>query len=217
MIKIYGLPLSNYYNKIILALKHKGLDYEEVPTSPSQDPEVVDHSPMGKIPFIEINGQFLSESNAIVEFLEAAFSDRQPLFPEDAFAAAKCREVINYIDMYLDGQSRRVLYSAYFGAPKDDALIDEVAVNLKRAVTALQKLITFKPYINSDIVTAADFSAITTMTLTSGVMTQLGRDDPLENFEGLSDYYQLMRTLPNVQSVEAARMKSYENFLKQNS
>ncbi len=213
MIKIYGIAISNYYNKIILALMYKGLGYQEVPTAPSQEPEMLSQSPMGKIPYLEVDGRFITESNAILEYLDSAFPETDRLFPEEPIEAAKCREVICYIDMYVDAQSRRILPMAFFGAPRVEQTIEEVEVNLAKNVIALQKLVTFKPFINSDKITAADLSAITTLTLASNVLLKLGCADPLANFEGLSSYYQMMRTLPDVQVVEAANAKAIAKIL----
>jgi len=216
MITLYGLAISNYFNKVKLALLFKELEFTEVAVVPSQDSDMLKCSPMGKIPYIEIDGQFITESNAIIEYLEQAYPDKNNLFPKDLLQAARCREVTNYIDMYIDSQARRLLPAAFFGAPKVVETIDEVEANLKKSVTALQKIITFKPFINSDKLTAADFSAITTLTLTTSVMTTLGRDDPLAGIDGLSNYYQMMLSLDIVKTIEEARIKSVNVLMNRN-
>jgi glutathione S-transferase len=72
MITLYGLTLSNYYSKVKLVLLEKGLPFteERVPTQ-SADAAVLAASPLGKIPFIRVDGQTLCESQVIVEYLEA--------------------------------------------------------------------------------------------------------------------------------------------------
>ena len=47
MIKLYGAPLSNYYNMVKVALLEKGLAFEEVLTPPSQDAGYLAKRPMG--------------------------------------------------------------------------------------------------------------------------------------------------------------------------
>ena len=47
--KLYGMPLSNYFNMVKHALLEKGIDFEIVPTPPGRDPEFLAKSPMGKI------------------------------------------------------------------------------------------------------------------------------------------------------------------------
>ena len=88
MIKIYGTTLSNYYSTAKAALVEKGLAFEEVSIMPSQEPEVLAKSPMGKVPYIEIDGTPLTETNVIFDYLE----DIQPqpaLYPSDPWARAQ--------------------------------------------------------------------------------------------------------------------------------
>jgi len=213
MITLYGMPLSNYFNKVKLALLHKGIEFKEVTVFPAQDNDFVKRTPLGKVPFIEVDGQFISESGAIIEYLEQAFSG-PGLFPEDPLEAARCRQINNIIDMYFDAQIRRVLYSAFFGAPRDEKAIDEVAANLKKPARALQQIVRFKPFINSEKITIADYAAITTLPLCSACMTTLEREDPLAGIEGLEEYYQMMYELPDVKAIESARKEGTEAILK---
>ncbi|MGL6069981.1 glutathione S-transferase family protein, partial [Craterilacuibacter sp.] len=73
MIILHGVALSPYYTKVKIALIEKGVNYEEVFTPPSQDEVFLSKSPMGKIPYVEINGFPLAESTAILEWLEDAY------------------------------------------------------------------------------------------------------------------------------------------------
>ena len=57
MIKLCGFRVSNYHNKVLIALLEKGVPYEEDFTvSPSQKDEYLALSPMGKVPYAEVNG-----------------------------------------------------------------------------------------------------------------------------------------------------------------
>ena len=75
MVKLYGFPVSNYYNMVKFSLMEKGLDFEEVMTKPSQEADYKGKSPMGKVPCIEVDGRFLSESLAIAAYLETIQPD----------------------------------------------------------------------------------------------------------------------------------------------
>ena len=70
MIKLYGLRMSNYYSLTKALLLEKGLDFEEIKAPPAQDEDYLKRSPMGKMPSIEVDGQFMSESLAIFQYLE---------------------------------------------------------------------------------------------------------------------------------------------------
>ena len=93
MITLCGMSLSNYYNKVKLVLLEKGVPFsEELLRTRSTDDAVLNASPLGKIPFIRVDGQTLCESQVIVDYLEARFA--QPaLVPADALAAAICSTV----------------------------------------------------------------------------------------------------------------------------
>ena len=64
MIKLYGLRMSNYYSLVKAVLIEKGLDFEEVKAPPTQKEDNLARSPMGKMPSIEVDGQYMSESLA---------------------------------------------------------------------------------------------------------------------------------------------------------
>ena len=86
MIKLYGLKMSNYYSLTKALLIEKDLAFEEIKAPPSQSEDYLARSPMGKMPSIEVDGQFLSESIAIFNYLEQLSPG---LLPSDPFAAAK--------------------------------------------------------------------------------------------------------------------------------
>ena len=74
MLKLCGFRVSNYHNKVRLALLEKGVEFEEDANCwPSQKDEWVGRSPMGKVPVLEVDGVGLSESQVICEYLEDAY------------------------------------------------------------------------------------------------------------------------------------------------
>ena len=93
MLTLCGFPVSNYYNKVKLALLEKNLLFvEENVKTGLTDEAVLSASPLAKIPFIRTPQGNLCESEAILEYLEAAYPN-PPLLPADPFAAAKVREM----------------------------------------------------------------------------------------------------------------------------
>ena len=72
MLVLCGFPISNYYNKVKLALLEKGVEFseEEVKTG-SKDPAVLAASPLAKIPFIRTDAGTLCESQPILEYIES--------------------------------------------------------------------------------------------------------------------------------------------------
>ena len=120
MIKLYGFAISNYYNMVKVTLEEKGIAYQEVATMPSQESAYTAKSPMGKVPCIETDQGFLSETAAILDYLE----DLKPtprLYPADPFARAKNREMIRVTELYVELAARRHFPHLFFGAPRNEA------------------------------------------------------------------------------------------------
>jgi len=165
-IALHGFPLSNYYNKVKMVLLEKGVAFTEVHTPlPLKDPALRAYSPMGKVPFIVTSQGSISESQAIVDWLEQAFPE-PALLPADPFEAAKVRELTTYIDWHLEICARQLYASAFFGAPPlSDANKDRIRKQLEATIAAFQQLARFSPYIAGEYFTQADVSAFVNLPL----------------------------------------------------
>jgi len=155
MIKLYGMPLSNYYNTIKLCLLEKGVAFEEVLNPPSQDGDYLTKSPMGKVPCIETDSGFLAESSAIMEYLEEAYP-AQSLFPGDAYTRAKIRELNKVLELYIELPARRHLAATFFGEPRNQAAVAEVRPQIEQGLGAIERLAAFNPYFAGDEISYAD-------------------------------------------------------------
>jgi glutathione S-transferase len=166
MLTLHGGPISNYHNKVKLALLEKGIPFEEVeqPTK-SKDEAVLSASPLGKIPFLRTPQGALCESQAIVDYLEAAYPE-PPLVPKDAFAAAKVRELCTFIDWHLEMTARQLYGPAFFGAaPLSEANAARIRKELEAKIAGFRRLAKFSPYVAGDSFTIADCSAFNNLPL----------------------------------------------------
>jgi len=160
MVKLCGIAISNYYNKVKLQLLEKGVPFEEEIVSPAQSDEVLARTAMGKVPFIEVNGHTLAESQVISEYIEEVYP-AQPLLPRDPLARAKVRELIEFIELHLELVARRLYGEAFFGAaPASDGAKRAVERELERGVTAFMRLAKFAPFVAGPQFTLADCAAI---------------------------------------------------------
>ena len=107
MIKLCGFALSNYYNKVKLALMEKEIPFEEELVWADRSPALLAKSPLGKVPYIETEHGVLCESQVINDYLEAAYPQK-PLMPADPFAAAKVRELIVFMELHLELVAREL-------------------------------------------------------------------------------------------------------------
>ncbi|MDA1372229.1 MAG: glutathione S-transferase family protein [Proteobacteria bacterium] len=155
-IKLYGMPLSNYYNMVKAILLEKGMEFEEVLVKPNQEADYLARSPMGKVPAMETAQGFLTETGVMIDYLDA-LGEGPSFYPADPFAKAKVQELIRYLELYIELPGRRLYGDVFFGRPATDAEKAQVKPLLEKGFTALQKLAKFDPYIAGDELTYADF------------------------------------------------------------
>ena len=159
MLKLCGFAVSNYYNKVKLALIEKGIPFEEELCTPKQEPALLARSPMGKVPFLQLeDGQTLSESQAILEYLEDAYPEK-PLYPRDPLARARNRELIIHMELHLELPARRLYRTAFFGGTASDETRQQVKTEIEKGVRTLMQLAKFSPWIAGPEFTAADCAA----------------------------------------------------------
>lgn len=159
MLTLFGFPISNYYNKVKLALLEKGVPFTEAhaPTH-STDQAILSASPLGKIPFIRTAQGTLCESQAILDYIEAAYP-QPPLLPADAFAAAKVRELTTFIDLHLELVARELYPQAFFGGTLSESAQARVRKQLEKNIAAFKRLAVFGPYVAGAAFTQADCAA----------------------------------------------------------
>ena len=177
MITLCGMTLSNYYNKVKMVLLEKGVPFtEELVRTGSKDDAVLAATPLGKIPFIRVDGQTLCESQVIVDYLEARFP-QPPLVPAEALAAAKVREITVFLALHVELAARELYGQAFFGGTASDSTKERVRKQLARSIAAFKRLARFSPYVAGDTFTMADCAAWASLPLV-GMATKavLGED-----------------------------------------
>jgi glutathione S-transferase len=159
MLVLCGMTLSNYYSKVKLALLEKGVPFtEEQVKTGSQDEAVLSCSPLGKIPFIRTEHGALCESQAIVDYLEAAYPN-PPLLPADPWAAAKVRELTLFIELHLELAARELYGKAFFGGDISEGNAARVRKLLEKNIAGFKRLAKFSPYVGGSMFTQADCAA----------------------------------------------------------
>jgi glutathione S-transferase len=197
MIRLCGFHLSNYHNKVRLALLEKGVAFEEdASCRPSQNEEFLARSPMGKVPFVELDGGVrLVESQAICEYLEDAYPQK-PLYPRDPLARAKVRELIIVVELHLELVARRLYRQAFFGGTISDEMKAMTEKDLGKGVRALGRLVKFSPYIAGADLTLADCAAFVHLPLvTLSTKIIYGRDF-LEGMAQVKPYLKMLGERP---------------------
>ena len=213
MITLCGFAVSNYYNKVKLALLEKGIPFnEELVMTGSKDETVLSATPLGKVPFLRTEQGALCESQVMLDYLEAAYPD-VPLLPADPFAAAKVRELCTFIDLHLELVARELYKQAFFGGSVGDDVKDKVRAQLAKSIPAFKRLAKFSPYVAGDSFTAADCAAFVSLPLVaSATKSVLGEDMLAAAGIDWKAYAALIGQRPSAQKVGADRKIDLERM-----
>ena len=205
MLKLCGFHLSNYHNKVRLALLEKGVQFEEdANCSPSQKDEWLARSPIGKVPILELDGgRRIAESAVICEYLEEAYPQK-PLLPKDPYERAKVRELVTFIELHLELVARRLYGPLFFGAPPAHADVTAaVEKDLAKGVRALKAVAKFDPYIAGRDLTLADCAAFVSLPLVSLVSKRAFERDFLDELAQAKPYLKMLGERPVFAKVKA--------------
>jgi glutathione S-transferase len=200
MIKLYGLRMSNYYNLVKAAMIEKGLEFEEVKAPPTQKEDNLARSPMGKMPSIEVDGQYISESLAIVSYLERAHPETS-LLPADPLEAAKALELALHIKLDVELAARRLLPAAMFGGTASDELIETTRKEVDRGMQAVSQLMVCKPYAAGETFTLADLYTYYSMGLASAIAEKMFGTKLLADYPQISELMAMLATRPSIARV----------------
>lgn len=216
MLKLHGFSSSNYYNVPKLALLEKGISFEEVESytgvGPKYKPEYLDKSPLGKVPALETPEGFISESRAILEYIERAYPQHS-LLPTTPFDIAKVQELSQFIELYFELVARRVIRNLLAGTEPDPSVLTEVENGLNKAVIALARLSSFKKFAYGDQFTLADIAAILNLPVVRRVGKKFMGKDPLSEVPGLDAYCMRMEERPHVKRIRADATADRPNFM----
>jgi glutathione S-transferase/maleylpyruvate isomerase len=119
--RLYATPVSVYSCKLRLALALKGLEWTELPPPGGYgSAEYKAIVPQGTVPAL-VHGDFvLSESDAIVEYLDEIGAGA-PLMPDRPRDRARARALSRFIDTRLEPAARALFPLVGAGAPVPEA------------------------------------------------------------------------------------------------
>ena len=214
-ITLCGFAVSNYVNKVKLVLLEKGLPFDEELVAPGHKPDdLLEASPLGKVPFLRTDHGNLCESMAIVEYLEA-LAPTPALLPAEPWAAAKVRELALFIDLHVELAARELYSQAFFGGTIGDSHKVRVRMLLDKNIAGFKRLAKFEPYVAGATFTLADCSAYVTLPLVA-LASKIVYGEDLLAAQGIDwkGYGKLIAQRPSAQRVDADR-KTYQAQLAQ--
>lgn len=207
MIKLYGFPVSNYYNMVKMTLLEKGMTFEEVIVMPSQDSGYLASSPMGKVPCLKTDQGFLTETEVIMNYLDD-LGHGPSFFPADPWHKAKVREIIRYLELYIELPARRLYGDVFFGKPATDSQKESVRKDLEKGFAALSKIAQYSPYIAGSDMTYADFYFNFSVNLATRVTKKALNWDVFNTEPGIKDLMDLLAQRESVKTIMADQRAS---------
>src|SRR5206468_4142503 len=124
---IYGSSLSPFVRKTLAYIAEKGLTVENQPTNPgSMDPAFRQASPFGRIPAFRDGDFAISDSSAIIAYLEAKHPE-PPLIPAAAASRARTVWYEEFADTILIACAGKVFFNRivaprFLNQPGDEAV-----------------------------------------------------------------------------------------------
>ncbi|MEJ2680304.1 MAG: glutathione S-transferase family protein [Gammaproteobacteria bacterium] len=160
--KIFGFPTFNL-TKVLLTAEEVGQAYELVLLDPLKQelktPENLQRHPLGKMPSLEDDGQFLCESGAICRYL--ALKNDVSLYAGDIMARAKIDQWMDMLSHHI-GRWMQVFYwqeivrPRFFKQESDAAALEEAQRFLKDVLPVLDNQLSDHAFITGDSLSIAD-------------------------------------------------------------
>lgn len=167
MIKLYGVPLSPFARKAMLALEFKGLDYENEPTYPGDEsPEFRAISPLGKIPVLDHDGFTVPDTSVICRYIDRIAPEKS-LYPADPQEEARACWLEEYADSRLIENcagifQERLLKPKMMNQPTDEERLATILDDtLPECLNYLESVVPESGYLVGDALSIADLSVVT--------------------------------------------------------
>jgi glutathione S-transferase len=151
-IKIHGVPPSTFTRTVRLACHEKAIDYELVPTMPS---EITALNPFRKIPAVIHGDLVLFESTAILRYLDRTFAGPK-LWPDDSAGIALCDQWVSAVCDSLVNAALRYMASRYGFLPVPGEMQRQYLDKTREVVPIFDRQLGKTRYLAGDGVTAAD-------------------------------------------------------------
>lgn len=211
-LRLLGYPVSNYVNIVRAALLEKQLPHDFVTTHASQEAAFRALSPLGKIPVLETEEGALTETVAILDYLDDRFPD-VPLRPEDAFARARARQTINIVQLYVEAQVRQLFAGVFMGGRNAATTEASVRVMLDRAAAALSRLLDPAPFLFGERPGQADLFAFYNLDIADRVTRHVYGRSIIAEIGGLDDWWLAMEARSGTRTVIADFLVHFETYL----
>lgn len=199
MIVLYATDVSLYAAKVAIGLEYKGVAYQRrlPPGGTYRSPEYRALVPAGTVPALDDAGFILSESDAILEYIEET-QGGPALLPGDARARARARFASRIHDLRVEPRVRALF--AFLGG--DPARARPAVQALREAVAGLDALVAPAPFAAGAAFSLGDCGWAPTFHIADLLLPVL-EEAPLACPPAIAAWRDTLAAMPAVQKVMA--------------
>ncbi len=210
MARLFHVPLSPYCRKVRLSLAEKKIEVELVEERYwEQDPDFLRRNPAGKVPVLRLDGQIMSESAAICEYIEDTRPE-PPLMPKTAEARYEVRRLVGWFDDKFHHEvTSKLLYERVNkkmtgqGYP-DSKNVKEGARAIKYHLDYMTWLLDQRRWLAGDQMTLADFAAAAHLSALDYIS-----DVDWNRSAAVKDWYAKIKSRPAFRSILADQVPGF--------
>lgn len=211
MLTIYSIPLSLYCAKLRILLRHKQLEWRELPPPGgygSDQYETIVAS--GNLPAL-IDGELqLADSEAIAEYLNEQYP--QPaMLPSDPAQRAKAREMSRFHDTRLEPELRK-LFPFIDEDKRNASIAEEQSHAINKKLQQLAQMLSASRPKSDDMLTLGDCGFPVTFTWIQALTPVLELE--IEIPKAVSEYYERIAHQPAISEELAAYRPLLSAWLK---
>lgn len=160
---LYGSTISPYVRKTLAFAAEKGIELEvQMAGMGGGSPAFMDASPFGKMPGFQDGDFLISDSTAIVTYLDA-IKPEPNLIPTEARARARAIWYEEFADTILMGPAGRIFFNRvvaprFMSQPGDEAAAAAAEAELPKIFDYIEKVLPPSGFLVEDRLTLADIA-----------------------------------------------------------
>jgi len=156
-VKLYRNPISGHCHRVELMLSLLDIPYEaidlDMANGAHKAPDYLKINPFGQVPAIDDNGVTLSDSNAIITYLEKKYHDGYEWLPQDPIKAAEVQRWLSVAAGEIAYGPCAVRLVKVFGVDLD---YDVAKQKTEQLFAVLEPVLTDRNYLAGQEITLAD-------------------------------------------------------------
>ncbi len=192
--KLYSSPISPYAARCRIQIAHQRLPVAIIPPPDGMRSEaVLAKNPAGRIPVLDLGERAISESWAIMNYLDSTQAG-PAMLPADAYLRAKLEERVRFVDIYLAPAMFPLFRALRGGASENET--QAAITGLQEQLATLDALLADPSVPASDGLTLADAALLPVIWYARILARHFGTPDCLADTPVVRAWWQQARSEP---------------------